>query len=309
MVDSRAAAGGAAPEQAARLSTAGHGIRGQLLDRFRLQRAVSVQGCLAVYEALAPDGSPVAVRAVCIDGRPSLQRRLDNEYASLNHLSGFGAVPAVLATGRTDTERYLVTQWLPGTHLASIGSGVGPETPTPPLPEVAAAFAHLHVRGVVHGDVNRRNVLVAPCGAVHIIDFESSRRLDGNTPVGPVHGPVATRFAAPEYFHARRGPAPFTPTPASEQYAIAAVFYRQLTSHYHRNIPADSSQDTGPPPTGAFALDGPSRSRWPALADILATALATDPADRFPSTSDFAHALRRAIAPTGTRDATQPPAD
>src|SRR4029077_17229517 len=36
---------------------------------------------------------------------------------------------------------------------------------------VAGAYARLHERGVVHGDVHPRNVLVSPTGDVRLVDF------------------------------------------------------------------------------------------------------------------------------------------
>ncbi|MFI5987629.1 protein kinase [Streptomyces sp. NPDC051555] len=275
-------------------AAAGHaGVGEQVLDGYRLLRAVQVNGCKALYEAVAPDSTQLAIRAVCLDAPRARHRPLDNEYASLRRLAGFCAVPAVVGVGRTDTERYMATTWAPGSHLDRNLRKTLDLAPAPPLPAIAETFAALHARGVVHADVNRHNILLTSDQEVRIIDFENSRRLEDDTPLALRHSGITICFAAPEARAALhdQDKAPAVPTPAWDQYALAALFYYQLTGHAHRMHPDKPTSDR----STAFPLHGPAAARWPGLPAVLATALAHDPADRHPSTAAFAHALHRAM--------------
>jgi 3-deoxy-D-manno-octulosonic acid kinase len=49
-----------------------------------------------------------------------------------------------------------------------------------PWRDVGAALARFHAAGVVHADLNARNILAGPAAAVHLVDFDRARISPGN---------------------------------------------------------------------------------------------------------------------------------
>jgi predicted Ser/Thr protein kinase len=115
-------------------------------------------------------------RVVCKDasgirrGPWRLFRRLTlrREARTLARLAGIEGVPALLASWPTG----LVMEAVPGRMLTTWCRG----TPPPPgtFERLDRIIALAHARGIVLGDVHRRNILVDDDGRVHLVDFEVS---------------------------------------------------------------------------------------------------------------------------------------
>jgi RIO-like serine/threonine protein kinase len=92
---------------------------------------------------------------------------LHREARMLRRVAGSPGVPALLEA----TDDSLVLEWKQGdTLFARRKSGVSPETGAR-IEEVVAA---LHARGFAHGDIGRRDVLVAADGSVALLDFATA---------------------------------------------------------------------------------------------------------------------------------------
>lgn len=210
---------------------------GTLVDELEIVEAAHLLDDTEVYRARSADGEAVALKIAGIAaGRESVAAIL-HEATILKRLDG-RVNPALLRTGVLDDRPFLVTAWSvgvdlyqAGNELRSLGSDGGQELLA--LSErTLEAYAHLHAQGVLHGDVQPRNVIVDASGGVSIIDF-------GLAAV-PAEGVIYMRggvdvFLSPEEALARLGgDEPVPPTPASEQYSIAALIYFLLTgSHTH----------------------------------------------------------------------------
>lgn len=90
------------------------------------------------------------------------------EYRALRALQNIEGVPRLIA--RLDADG-LVMEWRAGTPLMDWKDGtVAPQS----LEKVAQIIAAAHARGVVHGDLHRSNVLLAPDGEVTLIDWATA---------------------------------------------------------------------------------------------------------------------------------------
>ncbi|MGQ0553944.1 MAG: methyltransferase [Planctomycetota bacterium] len=124
-------------------------------------------GKARLYWAQHGDRLVVCKDASAVNGLAALYRRwvLRNEARTLRALVGEPGVPELLAAWRGG----LVMSHLPGVLLSSYPRGTAPAQIFDRLDTVLAA---IHARGVRVGDLHRRNILVAPGGAVSLVDFE-----------------------------------------------------------------------------------------------------------------------------------------
>jgi serine/threonine-protein kinase len=154
---------------------------------------------------------------------------------------------------------------------------------------VADALDYAHLRGLLHRDVKPANILLAdtdPRGQrIMLADFGIARQLgdiSGLTATNMVMG--TTTYAAPEQLMG------LDIDGRADQYALGCTAFHLLTgaAPYQNSNPAvviTQHLSAPPPPIG---------ERRPELADlnaVITKVLAKDPADRYPSCSDFAAAL------------------
>ena len=144
--------------------------------------------------------------------------------AAVNELAGLQALahPSVVRVrdiGRLEDGRlFLVTERLAGPSVASIASRVDEAARRAALQraahELAGALAHLHGRGLVHGDVCPANVRLAGDGRAVLIDFGlAGPPLPGD---GAARGTLG--YAAPEALTGVR-------SAAVDLFALGATLY------------------------------------------------------------------------------------
>ena len=171
---------------------------------------------------------------------------------------------------------------------------------------VAEALDFAHERGLLHRDVKPANILVTtPSGGarrrVLLTDFGIARETDDNdglTEVGMAIGTV--NYAAPEQFVSK------SLDGRVDQYALAATAFHLLTGaplfeNSNRAVVVGNHLTTPPPRLS---------ERRPALAPldaVMAKALSKDPADRYPTCSEFAAALADASGLGRVPPASAPP--
>lgn len=156
--------------------------------------------------------------------------------------------------------------------------------------QAAEALAYAHERGVIHQDLKPENLFFTSRSEVMVSDFGIAMRSRGALSFTNRAASSTAEYMAPEQVQGQA-------TPATDQYALAAIVYEWLTG--------------APPFTGSFsevvakqgASSPPSlREQLPNLPprveEVILTALAKDPTFRFASIRDFIQALERAnVAP------------
>ncbi|HEV3005481.1 MAG TPA: serine/threonine-protein kinase, partial [Pirellulales bacterium] len=143
--------------------------------------------------------------------------------ATLDH----AGLPRVFDVGVLEDRPYLVLEYVPGRNLEQCFDR---QRPTPSdaariVSEAAGVLAYAHRRGVVHGDVTPRNIMIDAEGRTKVIDlglarFDDIWQVDG----GRVGG--TPEFLPPELV--ADGPGR-VPGPAGDVFGLGATLYWLLT--------------------------------------------------------------------------------
>jgi|HubBroStandDraft_3_1064219.scaffolds.fasta_scaffold03362_2 serine/threonine protein kinase len=241
---------------------------------------------------------------------------IEREAAILSHLAGSPAgAPRLLGAGEHEGRRFLTCQWCAGIDAGTAAAelrewgAAGRGELLALVRAVLRAYAALHERGVVHGDVHPRNVLVSAAGGVRLIDFGLARwrwapadepepgvpAASVNVPGGaPERGGVGF-FYEPEYAAAALAGAPApAATRAGEQYALGAMLYLMASGEHYLDFSLERERmlrqvlEQPPLPFSARGVEP-----WPELESLLARALAKEGRERFAGVAEMAAAAER----------------
>ncbi len=157
--------------------------------RFEIVREVGRGGFGVVYEARDLSlGRAVAFKVVSAGKGAIREDRLLREAAAAARLSHPNIVQ-LHDMGHSEYGPYLVLEMVRGRTLAErLDAGVLPSSEAMHMArDVAAALAHAHSAGVIHRDLNPRNVLVDEEGHAKVLDFGLARAfgqrgVEGGTP-------------------------------------------------------------------------------------------------------------------------------
>ncbi len=223
---------------------------------------------------------PVGLVALKLASVPGGLRREIEAHRGLEHRY----VARLLDADRNGD--WLAVEYAPHGRADTWGRG----QPLPALIELAAqvaeALAHIHGRGMVHGDLKPSNVLVAEDGTARLIDLGLAR--GGELPPLDLGGTLG--FIAPEILRGER------PGPEADMYGLGVLLYHLLTRHA-------PFRDADPAALGYLPLttlpEPPSslRPRLPRdLDDLVLAMLARRPASRPSPAARVVELLRGAQA-------------
>lgn len=193
---------------------------------------------------------------------------------------------------------FLVMEHLPGRDLAAdlqAQREKGFATSIALLQQVACGLYAAHCRGVVHGDLKPKNIMVVPCDGrlelVKLIDFgvsvidnqpaEGGRRALAGTP----------EFMSPEQALGRSRAL----SPASDEFSLAVIAYLMISGH----LPWTAAAPSALLEQVIHARPSPLRESTASVETVLLRAMAKHPEQRYPSTLAFVGALRRAMLADG----------
>lgn len=269
-----------------------------------------------IYQARADDGSRVAIKITREQAGPRAVSMLAHEARILRKIGG-EITPELFGIDVLEERRaYLALRWCEGTPVGAMSAELREARDGDQRPQllqlcagVLEAYAELHARGVVHGDIHPGNVLVDSDDRVWLIDFGLARSMDEDED-GSARPPGGVAFfLPPEYAEAvRRGVRPPAPTPRSEQYALAALLYHVITGAYTHDFSLEREamlrQIAQEPPvpftrqaaSGLIGVEG-----------VLFRALDKRPGERFGSVAELAEELRRAAALDTSRPVVREP--
>jgi serine/threonine protein kinase len=267
------------------------------LGSYDLLRLVATGGMGEVWQARHRElGTEVAIKllpAMPLEQLAGLRERFARE-ARLTARVDHPGVVKVHEFGEAGDRPFLVLELVAGRTLrARLQDG---EVPVAEAARIAAAIADVlaeaHACGVLHRDIKPDNVMLEPGGTVRVLDFGIARAMQDEAPLTRTGELVGTpEYMAPEQLL----DGPEATTERTDVHALGVLLHELLTgrSPFHGGSVFQALklvESLVPPP--------PSRERPEVprgLDDLLAAALAKDPAERIASANAFAVALRQAV--------------
>ncbi|HET7707248.1 MAG TPA: protein kinase [Thermoanaerobaculia bacterium] len=273
---------------------------------YKVESLLGAGGMGEVY--LARDtrlGRKVAIKVLPSEviAQPGRRERFLNEARAVSTLSHPNIV-TMFDFGETERGGYLVMELVEGESLrAALSRGpIAPKRALEIAAQLAAAVAAAHAAGIVHRDLKPENVMITPSGDVKILDYGLAKLIDLSTE--PFSSAIATAeshkltatgtivgttpYMSPEQIEAR------PVDHRTDIFSLGIVLFEMLSGR--RPFDGSSSVDIAHKilnvePQRLTAVDP---AVPPAVDEILAKALAKNPADRYQHAGDLAIDLRRA---------------
>ena len=260
---------------------------------YTLEALLGRGGSGEVWRAVPRRGGAAVAVKVLVAGDPERQAREAALLGELDHPHLVRLVEVVHQPRRGGEARVaLVLELLAGGSLAALLARRGrlrPGEVVTAIAPVAAALAHAHENGVVHGDLSPGNIVFTAEGRPVLTDLGVARVL-GETAAGE----VTPAYVVPTV--ARGG----APGPASDVFGIAAAAFHALTgiAPWNAATPGDTLEVAAAgllPDLTELAPEAPA-----GLLEVIARGLDPDP-HRRGSAAAFALDLRHACRPEPVR--------
>jgi serine/threonine-protein kinase len=268
-------------------------IRGYKVDRYVLTDMIGEGGMGRVY--LATDTRlkrPVALKILAPErvNNPRAVARFQREGmlgAQLQHEN----LVRIYDSGESCGRYYLVMEHIDGKTVETLIAEEGSMPPAPAVRlvrQVALGLEHLHRKGLIHRDVNPRNILVTRDGIAKLADLGLAVDLAEEERVTREGATVGTLdYLAPE--QARDSHAADI---RSDVYSLGCTLYRLISGQVPFPVPSLpgkllAHQSMSPTPlhqlVPGLAAD---------LADVVARMMRKSPDERYATPSQVAHALK-----------------
>ena len=293
------------PEEADRCAT----LSGKLLDgRYQVGRRLGEGGMSYVYRAKDVESdAPVAVKILLprLSRDPAAVERLRREATIATRLSHPNVCP-ILRMGEADRMIYLVMPYLEGEPLSEHETRRGPfpaAEGVPLLAQICRGLQHAHELQIIHRDLKPENVMLVPDGTgdagepryrAVVMDFGLAKERKAGaevaklTATGIVLG--TPEFMSPEQIRGK----PLDGR--SDVYAIGILAFELFAGQLP--FAGKSAQET----MIARLRGSPAKLRDvrpeapPKLEAVIQRCLAIDPAERYQSMEELAHAFEAVTA-------------
>ncbi|WP_418317513.1 serine/threonine-protein kinase [Piscinibacter sakaiensis] len=275
------------------------------LGKYPIKGVIGEGAMGVVYRAFDPGiGREVALKTVhakLLEGEEgSLEQAADgmaarfrNEARAVGRLSHPGIV-AIYEYGEDRGTAFIAMEYVEGKSLAQLLRS------NPPLPEAEIlrlmdqlldALGCAHEHGVWHRDIKPANLLVTSSGRIKVTDFGIARI--ENAGLTLINSQIGTPgYMAPEQYTGEGV------DHRSDLYAAGVLLYRLLTGRKPFEGGAASVMfkvmNEAPEPPSRVVVG----TRVDGYDEIIARALARDPASRFASAAEFRAALAKRLEPT-----------
>ncbi len=219
-------------------ASAKHGGRLKLEQEYKILGILGIGGMAEVYKAEQTSLSRmVAIKKLkpALSSNPEMMERFFREAQSAANLQHENIVQ-IYQMGRSDTDHYMVMEYVEGKDLKSILKTAGRvnwQLAGLIARGIALGLHFAHQRGFIHRDIKPGNIMLSFRGEVKIMDFGIVRRIDSElTQTGAFLGTPS--YMSPEQLKG------LGVTPRSDLFALGVLLYELLAGE--KPFRADNEQ-------------------------------------------------------------------
>jgi eukaryotic-like serine/threonine-protein kinase len=277
--------------------------RGIENGKYQILQKIGAGGMGAVYKASQPKmGRMVAIKVLHskLVARKDLVSRFSREAKALGHLTHPNTVKIHDDGVLEDGSLYIVMEHLEGKNLNQTVRSQGPfslDRALPIMTQVCGALDEAHRAGIVHRDLKPENIFLCNNASMKdfpkVLDFGLAKVTEKEMRPGSI---ILTQegmvFGTPEFMSPEQAQG-MTLDARSDIYSLAVILYEVLTGKlpFDARLPMEHIQHhvmTQPIPIDQRV---PGLHFPPGFGEVLARALAKNPAQRYQTSVEFAAAL------------------
>lgn len=262
------------------------------IGRYQILRELGRGGMATVYEGFdATLNRYAAVKVMDVASSPGQEAvlRLLQEATKIARLEAHRAILTIYEADVDGERPFIAMRKVDGGSLEQrIRAGSPPlEFVRRVMAAVGGALDYAHRHGIVHCDVKPSNILLDALGQPYLTDFGVSRARPDVLGVSSDDGYGYTmRYASPEQM------AGAEPTASSDIYALGLVVYEMLTGRLpFGHVVNPQALFAAKANQQAPRADVVNRRVPPAIADVVARAIAAAPGERFAGAAEFVAAF------------------
>lgn len=262
---------------------------GSMFKNYYVHKCLWLLEDTEVYELYTEDNKKLILKLGKIEFKERISELFKREAHILGLIDG-GISPKVIEQDTYKEMPYVLMEWCNGKTINVVLNGLLKEHTVEShkkiiliIQKLLKAYSILHEKGIIHGDVNQKNILFTINEEIKIIDFGNSfthESIDGVT-VGHRNG--FSEYYDPQLITAKlnRKKLPLASI-YTDQYSIAAMLYYCITSNFHIDFNLDKekmyNQIISELPRSFESL---GFIEWHNLETILTKALSKNESDRY----------------------------
>src|SRR4051812_49299571 len=257
------------------------------LAGYTIKRGIGRGGFGEVYFAVSDAGKEVAIKLI--------RHNLDVELRGVTHCLNLKHPNLIALYDVKQDEQgnsWVVMEYATGESLEDVirrsPNGLPPEDAIDWMQGIAAGVGYLHDHGIVHRDLKPGNIF-RDDGQVKLGDYGLSKFISCSRRSGQTESIGTVHYMAPEVANGRYGK-------EIDIYALGIILYEVFTGH----VPFEG-ESVGEVLMKHLTAEPSLTELPPAYRDVIARALAKDPAKRFANISEFMNALPPLPATIGYR--------
>jgi len=264
---------------------------GRNLDQFTILEEIGRGGMATVYSGMQKSmNRKVAVKVLPrhFMHDPDFLERFEREVEVISSLEHPHILP-IYDYGEADGVPFIAMRFLGGGSMAQMVRRGVPKLDdlVKPFHQVSEALDYAHQQGIIHRDLKPGNIMLDEHGNAYLSDFGIARVMGSNLTGSAIIGTPA--YMSPEQAHGVNIDA------RSDIYSLGIVLFELITGRepYQAETPMSllMMQINEPVPPIADFRDGVP----PIVQNVIDTATAKNPDERYPSASEMADAFGEAL--------------